>query len=216
MSELALSTPPPVTIGISYLNALEYCPRRFYYEFVQADMLVNEFVLEGTLLHERADTPGQTTGPDGTTQFKRVYLTSERLALSGFADVVEEADGWLYPVEYKHGKQGKWLNDHVQLCTQMLCLQEQGFQTGSHGFIFYWGSRRRVQVDFTAELQAHTLAQVAEAQRLAGLSQPPLPLEGKLTARCRDCSLEPLCLPAEVRLLRARKGGTNLADLISE
>lgn len=37
----------PETIGLSYLNAVEYCPRRFHYEFVQGDMLRNEFVLEG-------------------------------------------------------------------------------------------------------------------------------------------------------------------------
>jgi CRISPR-associated exonuclease Cas4 len=45
----------PESISLSYLNAIEYCPRRFYYEFVQGDMLENEFVLEGTLLHQRAD-----------------------------------------------------------------------------------------------------------------------------------------------------------------
>ena len=216
MTELISNEFVAVPIGISYLNALEYCPRRFYYEFVQADMLVNEFVVEGTLWHERADTPGQTTAPDGTTQFKRVYLHSGRLGLSGFADVVEEDNGYLRPVEYKHGKQGKWLNDHVQLCAQMLCLEEQGFETGDYGYIFYWGSRRRVQVDFTSELRERTLKLITEAHRLAALTEAPPPLEGKLTARCRDCSLEPLCLPAEVRLLHTKKGGTSLADLISE
>ncbi len=32
------------TIPISSLNALEYCPRSFYYQVVQGEMLVNEFV----------------------------------------------------------------------------------------------------------------------------------------------------------------------------
>ena len=32
------------------------------------------------------------------------------------------------------------------------------------------------------------------------------PLEGKLAARCPNCSLLPLCLPEEVRLLRLKKG----------
>src|SRR6266702_3486437 len=30
-------------LPISSLNALEYCPRKFYYQFVQGEMLVNEF-----------------------------------------------------------------------------------------------------------------------------------------------------------------------------
>ena len=52
---------PPETIPISYLNALEYCPRRYFYEFVEGDMVVNDFVLAGTLLHERADEEGRRT-----------------------------------------------------------------------------------------------------------------------------------------------------------
>ncbi|MFL5626616.1 MAG: hypothetical protein ACJ788_13595 [Ktedonobacteraceae bacterium] len=105
----------PETIPLSYLNAIEYCPRRFHYEFVQGDMLKNEFVLEGTLLHQRADQPGQHTSQDGELQINHLYLYSERLRLSGFTDIVEEENGILIPVEYKHGKEGKWLNDHIQL-----------------------------------------------------------------------------------------------------
>jgi len=122
----------PETIPISYLNALEYCPRRFHYEFVQGDMLVNDFVLGGTLLHERADEPGKHTSEDGATQINRLYLYSEKLRLSGFADVIEEHNGVFVPVEYKHGRQGRWFNDHIQLCAQALCLEER--QPGSRQF----------------------------------------------------------------------------------
>src|SRR6266568_9356305 len=123
MSDLTKRTAPD-TIPLSMLNALEYCPRRFYYEFVQGDMLENEFVLEGTLLHERADEPGMHTTQDGDLQINHLYLHSEELRLTGFADVVQEQDGLLIPVEYKHGRAGKWLNDHIQLCAQALCLEE--------------------------------------------------------------------------------------------
>lgn len=203
----------PESIGLSYLNALEYCPRRFYYEFVQGDMLRNEFVLEGTLLHERVDQPGRATGAEGETELRHVYLYSERLKLSGFADLIEQADGQFVPVEYKHGRQGRWLNDHVQLCAQALCLEEQmpGLPPILAGYIFYWGSRRRVRVEFTPELRARTLALIEKAFGLAVETLPPPPLEGKLAARCADCSLEPLCLPAEVKLLRARPAELNLA-----
>ena len=78
----------PETIPISYLNAYVYCPRRFYYEFVQSDMLENEFVLEGILLHQRVDMPGQHTVQD-KVQTTRLYLYSDTLRLSGFADSEE-------------------------------------------------------------------------------------------------------------------------------
>lgn len=209
MSSLSSRTAPE-TIPISYLNAIEYCPRRFHYEFVQGDMLKNEFVLEGSLLHERADEPGQHTTREGELQINHLYLYSEALRLSGFADIVEEEQGTLFPVEYKHGKEGKWLNDHVQLCAQAFCLEERQPDKPPipYGYIFYFGSRKRVQVYFTPELRAKTLAAIDLALQIALLDSPPPPLEGKIAARCRDCSLYPICLPEEVKLLKERKGST--------
>lgn len=229
---------PPETIPISYLNALEYCPRRFYYEFVEGDMLVNDFVLEGTLLHERIDEPGKHTTEDGAYQVNRLYLYSEKLRLSGFADIIEEQNGVFIPVEYKHGRQGRWLNDHIQLCAQALCLEElladspnetrydsdmdalnrEERQSGKplipFGYIFYFGSRKRVQVYFTPELRAKVYAAIDLAFRIALLDTPPPPLDGKIAVRCRDCSLAPICLPSEVKLLMGRKEGS-LANTLS-
>src|SRR5258708_25399866 len=111
--------PAPETIPLSALNALEYCPRRFYYQFVQGDTLINEYVLEGTLAHQRVHQAGAQMTSGGEIQTTRLYLYSETLHLSGFSDVIEEQGGTLIPVEYKHGQQGKhggWLNDALHLC----------------------------------------------------------------------------------------------------
>ncbi len=198
----------PETLPISSLNALEYCQRRFYYQFVQSDMLINEFVLEGTLVHQRAHQPGRQTTAEGEMQTTRVYLCSEGLRLSGFADVVEEREGMLIPVEYKHGHQGEWLNDHIQLCAQALCLEDMQPEKSPlpYGYIHYIGSRRRVRVDFNEELRTNTQAAISRAFQVATLEKPPPPLEGKLVARCPNCSLISLCLPDEVKLLQSKKG----------
>ncbi len=195
-------------LPISSLNALEYCPRKFYYQFVQGEMLVNEFVLEGTLIHQQVHQEGTHTTAEGELQTTRHYLYSEALHLTGFADVIEERAGVLVPVEYKHGHQGQWLNDQVQLCAQALCLEERqpGKPLIAYGYIYYVGSRRRVQVHFTQQLRASTKAAIAQAVKVAVLETPPAPLSGKMAARCPNCSLLPLCLPEEVRLLRSKKG----------
>src|SRR6266550_3897144 len=175
----------PDTIPISALNTLEYCPRRFYYQFVHSDMVINEFVLEGTLLHRRVNQAGtQTVGQD-VMQATRLYLYSEELRLSGFTDVVEEQAGLLIPVEYKHGQQGEWLNDAIQLCAQALCLEERQPDKPPipYGYIFYFGSRKRIQVDFTPALRAKTTAAINLALQIATLDTPPPPLDGKLAAR---------------------------------
>jgi CRISPR-associated exonuclease Cas4 len=232
--------PTPDSIPISALNALEYCPRRFYYQFVQGDTLVNEYVLKGTLAHQRVHQATTRTTGEGEIQTTHLYLFSERLRISGFADVTEGHGGLLIPVEYKHGAQGKhggWHNDAVQLCAQALCLEErlasalerrrpqwsslqhcgaaQGLERESgqpgepripYGYIFYIGSRRRVQVTFTAELRERTLAAIARAFQVATMEAPPPPLSGTDTVRCPGCSLLLLCLPDEVTLLQSQKG----------
>ncbi|HEX6777265.1 MAG TPA: CRISPR-associated protein Cas4 [Ktedonobacterales bacterium] len=193
-------------IPISSLNALEYCPRKFYYQVVQGETQINEFVLEGTLAHRRVDQPGTRTTATGEIETTRLYLASETLGLTGFADVVEERAGVPIPVEYKHGQQGQWLNDQVQLCAQALCLEERrpGKAPIPHGYIYYISSRRRVRVDFTPQLRAQTKAAIAQALQVAARETPPPPLSGSLAARCPNCSMLPLCLPDEVRLLRER------------
>jgi CRISPR-associated exonuclease Cas4 len=201
----------PEEIPLSYLNAYEYCPRRFYYEFVQGEMVVNEFVLAGTLLHQRSDEPGIHHTASGEVRINRLHLYSEELHLTGFADIVEEQDEHIIPIEYKHGKEGKWLNDHVQLCAQALCLEERlpGKRRIPYGLIFYFGSRKRVQVPFTDELRAKTLDTIIQARHIARLPVPPAPLNGKMAVRCRDCSLAPICLPYEVTYLEHGGSGDN-------
>jgi len=255
----------PDYIPISMLNALVYCPRRFWLEFVLGEMMVNEHVLEGQLRHEISDA-GQTEREGNQTTLRRVYVYSDRLRLSGFADLVEliagepergfpGLDDWqstpagepppppgnpdprqrapvtLIPVEYKKGKMGKWLNDHVQLCAQALCLEErlkaesdrmktegerkaeQWFDPQlqpsafnlEYGFIFYFGSRRREKVALTPALRQKTETLIQTAFHLLEKGEMPPPLDSKQAARCRDCSLEPICLPKEVRSLQKRE-----------
>jgi len=200
-------------LPISSLNAMEYCPRRFYYQFVQGEMLVNEFVLEGALEHQRVHQAGTHKTGEEEIETTRLYLYSEALHVSGFTDVIQERGGVFVPVEYKHGQLGEWLNDHVQLCAQALCLEErladrheQG-RTSQHiayGYIFYIGSRRRVKVQFTEQLRARTRETIALALKVATFKTPPPPLSGKMVERCPDCSLFPLCMPDEVRMLQSR------------
>ncbi len=92
---------------------------------MQGDTLVNELVLEGTLLHRRVHTPGAHASNKGDMQTTQLYLYSETLHLSGFTDIVEEHEQGVIPIEYKRGKQGQWLNDAIQLCAQALCLEER-------------------------------------------------------------------------------------------
>jgi CRISPR-associated exonuclease Cas4 len=188
----------PDYLPISMLNQLGYCERRFWLMYVQSEMTVNAPVLEGIQQHERVHTSGVERDGD-TVIHRRVYLWSDELRVCGFADLVEEHDGEMMPVEYKHGKMGRWLNDHVQLCAQAICLEERTGETVERGQIFYWRSRRRVTVEITPDLRECTEQAVRRAFELLEKGQIPPPLDQR--AKCRDCSLEEICLPREVQML---------------
>lgn len=189
-------------LPISMLNQLEYCERRFWLMYVHSEMVENAPVLEGIQQHERVHEGG--TERDGDTIIhRRVYLWSDELRVSGFADLVEESEGEMMPVEYKRGKMGRWLNDHVQLCAQAICLEERTGRRVEKGQIFYWRSRRRVTVEITPELRQRTRESVARAFELLEKGEMPPPLERP--AKCRDCSLEEICMPREIRILARRK-----------
>ncbi|NJN18906.1 MAG: CRISPR-associated protein Cas4 [Oscillochloris sp.] len=190
-------------VPLAMLNALAYCPRRFGYEYIQAEMLVNEHVVEGTLRHQGVDLGG-TAWLSEAVQERRVYVWSEQLRVAGFCDLVEVRDGQRYPVEYKKGRPGRWKSDHVQLCAQALCLEERTGETIDRGYIFYFAVRRREEVVFTEELRAEVTQIAAEAQRLAAAGILPPPINNP--AKCRDCSLEPLCMPEELRRLAELAG----------
>jgi CRISPR-associated exonuclease Cas4 len=188
----------PDYLPISMLNQLAYCERRFWLMYVHGEMEINAPVLEGIQQHERVHSSGTERSGELTVR-RRVYLWSDRLRVAGFADLVEEREGDLVPVEYKRGRQGRWLSDHVQLCAQAMCLEERTGRPVQQGEIFYWRSRRRERVAFTPELRTRTEATVARAFELLEAGRMPPPLDRR--AKCRDCSLEAICLPREVLLL---------------
>jgi CRISPR-associated exonuclease Cas4 len=190
-------------LPLSYLNQLEYCERRFWLMFVDGELAVNAPMLEGILRHERAHAAGEERRGD-TVTYRQVYVWSDRLRVAGLADFVEDQAGRLSPVEHKRGRMGKWLNDHIQLCAQAMCLEERGGQAVQTGQIFYWGNRRREEVVFGPELRARTQASIRRAFALLEAGERPPPTEKR--AKCRDCSLEPVCLPQEVKQLTVSSG----------
>lgn len=203
-------------LPISMLNQLEYCERRFYLMHVLGEMEVNAHVLEGTFQHEKVHTAGKERQGEAIT-YRKIYVWSDELRIAGFADVVEEfpsstADrttgtGILTPVEYKKGRMGKWLNDHIQLCAQALCLSERTGAVVPRGYIFYFGSRRRQEVEFTHNLRQQTVASIQRAHQIVQEHRLPPPLENY--NKCRDCSLEPVCLPREMRQLAGPAGSAS-------
>jgi CRISPR-associated exonuclease Cas4 len=187
-------------LPLAYLNAWEYCPRRFYLEHVLGEMVDNEHIIVGRHLHRNINEESITQVGD-TLIHQQQWVWSDRLQVSGVIDAVEERDGQLIPIEYKKGRMGKHLNDHFQLCAAGLCLEERTGRTIAHGEIFYHANRRRQRVPFSVELRQATESAIAAA--LAAMGQPmPNPIDHP--KKCQACSLQGICLPFEVKQLRSK------------
>ncbi|BAT54667.1 CRISPR-associated protein Cas4 [Nostoc sp. NIES-3756] len=184
-------------LPLAYLNAWEYCPRRFYLEYVLGEMEDNEHIILGRHIHRNVNE--ETTFQEGETLVhQQQWVWSDRLKVAGIIDAVEECDGQLVPVEYKKGKMAQHLNDHFQLCAAALCLEERTGRSISYGEIFYHANRRRQTVALTPQLRQMTEQAIALAQ-LAAYKTMPTPIDNK--KKCQSCSLKEICLPFEVQQL---------------
>ena len=187
---LSFSESDDDTLPISGLQHLAFCPRQWALIHLEQMWVENVRTAEGRLLHEKADLPGESRRA-GVRTVRGMWLRSDRLHLTGRADIVEFRPE-PYPVEYKRGKSKPNDCDTVQLCAQALCLEEMLQTAIARGAIFYGNPRRRLEVDFTPELRVRTEELAATMHRLYRSGVTPAATPGPY---CRNCSLVDVCLP---------------------
>lgn len=187
-------------IPLSALNQYSYCPRRCYLIHAEGEFVNNVHTLRGTHEHERVDKLRHEVSAGVRVEYS-LPAWSRRLGLSGKCDAVEfHPDGSVYPVEYKHGKRKRWINDDLQLAAQAMCLKETLGRPVPKGAIYHQQSRRRreVLIDDTLRQAVETAAREVR-QLLTGKKLPP-PVDD--ARRCPECSLRDICQP---ELARANK-----------
>lgn len=222
-------THDPDLLPVRMLNEFAYCPRLFHLMHVEGRWADNVYTLEGREAHRRVDRldhvlpdpeapePGAEEGGDGGEAVgegdgdkppvvsRSVSLASERLGITAKLDLVSTAGDEAVPVDTKRGRvpdnpERSWEPERVQLMAQGLLLREHGYRT-DHGVLYFTGSRTRVDVPFTPELEALTLRLIHEARIAARSTRLPDPLDD--SPKCNGCSLSGICLPDETLALRA-------------
>ena len=153
----------------------------------------------------------QSTEPE-TIHSRSVQMGSERLGVVAKMDLVESKTGKedlltaleVCPVDYKAGapKEGEeanelWDTDKMQLGLQALILRDNGYAC-NEGIIYYRATKQRVRLPITSELENWILQNITEARRIVTGPIPP-PLVN--SPKCVRCSLAPVCLPDETRML---------------
>lgn len=193
------------------VNEFVYCPRLFFYEWVEGLFRESVDTVEGKIQHERVDAkinklpkPEETSAD--TIHSRSVTLSSERHRVIAKMDLVEASEGIVTPVDYKHGAPREtenglelWPTDRIQLAVQGMVLRENGYRV-EEGIVYYAKTRQRVRVPFDEELISQTEHAIADAWQLARAGTLPPPLVD--SPKCPGCSLVTICLPDETNLLR--------------
>lgn len=195
------------------LNEFVYCPRLFYYEWVEGLFAHNRETVEGALRHAKLDekqealAPADEIPPDERIHARSVQLSSESLRLIATIDLVEAEGSTVTPVDYKHGgprtdpatgELFAWDPDRIQLAAQAIVLRDNGYDC-QEGIIFYVKTRQRVRVRIDEGLLAWARMTLEEARAVAASGSIPPPLID--SPKCPGCSLVGICLPDETRLL---------------
>jgi CRISPR-associated protein Cas1 len=200
----------PEYLPARMVNEFCYCPRLFFYEWVEGVFAESSDTVEGSVQHKRVDRktdalPAAEDLPE-TIHSRSVTLSSERLKVIAKLDLVEVEDGIATPVDYKRGRPREepdalqlWPSDQAQLAVQAIVLRDNGYRC-KEGIVYYRQTGQRVRVTFDDEVMASTEALIGRAWRTAR-GEIPAPLED--SPKCPRCSLVGICLPDET--LRARE-----------
>jgi len=208
-TQATLESQPPMPVR--RLHNFVYCPRLFYYQWVENIFQENADTITGSHMHRNVDTPSRVDDeklkalgenlPDGAT-LRSLRLESETLGLIGVVDVIEGGPDGAEIVDYKKGSarrnnEGERIAkepDAMQVAAHALLLREHGV-SAVRGAIYYATDKRRVPVDLTEELFEKVRTTISEARAVAASGRCPPPL--KNDARCLYCSAYPICLPNE-------------------
>jgi CRISPR-associated protein Cas1 len=166
------------------------------------------------------EAEAQNAEPE-TIHSRSVQMGSERLGVVAKMDLVESKTekedlftaSEVCPVDYKAGapKEGEeanelWDTDKMQLGLQALILRDNGYIC-NEGVIYYRATKQRVRLPITPELENWILQNIAEAKRVI---TGPIPAPLIHSPKCVRCSLAPVCLPDETRMLAQTRAAIDL------
>jgi len=188
-------------IRVMALHALFYCERLFYLEEVEEIRVADDAVYAGRTLHEELRQAEEDGG-----EWSSIELASRQLGLVGKVDCLRRRDGAVIPYEHKRGRarrDGKlpaaWPSDAVQVSAYGMLLEEEIGRVVPEGRIRYHADNITVRVPLDETARQAVRDAVARARQLRNSTdRPPIAANERL---CIRCSLAPICLPEEERLI---------------
>lgn len=192
-------------LNLSGIQHFVFCRRQWALIHIEQLWEENFRTADGRIMHENVHDAAFHEKRGNVIISRALRVSSPRLGISGECDAVEfhkdengvnlvGLDGKYkaVPVEYKRGSQKISDCDRMQLCAQVLCLEEMLCCTIPKAYLFYGETRHREEIDIDEKLRSDTEAVIAEMHSYYDRQYTP---KGKRTKSCNACSLKDLCLP---------------------
>lgn len=179
-------------LHLNGLQHLRFCERQCALIYVENYWHENFFTASGRAQHEKVHS-GIAESRRAVRTERDLKISSASLGITGQTDAVEfYSDGKIIPVEYKHGEPKEDTCDEVQLCAQVICLEEMLGKKIDEGELFYFKTRRRVKVPMTEKLRNETKELAKKFHELVENGITP---KAEYTRQCESCSFIDECFP---------------------
>ena len=190
---------------LSGIQHYYFCKRQWALIHIEQQWDDNQSTKEGNYLHTKADMPFLKEKRKDILISRAVPISSKTLGLSGITDVIEFKksqrgikingyDGMWMPevIEYKRGKEKNDDRDIIQLCAQVICLEEMWNIRIEKSYLYYFMTNERIEVEITDELRSKVIELSREMHILYESRKIP---KADFFRNCRLCSLYNLCMP---------------------
>jgi len=201
----SLDEPP---IRVMALHALLYCERLFYLEEVEEIRVADAAVYAGRRLHDDV-----VSLDDETPERRSFEVSSDRWGIFGKVDALRRRDGVWVACEHKRGRCRRgpnkeplaWASDRIQAVAYAVLIEVETGEPVPQARVRYHADNVTAFVDVDRQARQDLAHAVARARELRNTPQRPPVTENENL--CRRCSLAPVCLPEEERLVEDREQG---------
>lgn len=190
---------------LSGIQHYAFCKRQWALIHIEQQWAENLRTVEGQIFHEKTHDNMIKEKRGDLIVSRGMSIFSRLLGLTGVCDVVEfhrnsnginifgrEGKYLPIPIEYKKGKPKEDDADVMQLCAQVMCLEEMLLCDIKEAFLFYGETKRRVKVVLNNELREKVKLVSKEMHELYAKRHTP---KVKLSKACKACSLVDICIP---------------------
>ena len=172
-----------------------YCQKSCFYKFYGFEEVSrnNLDFIKGKIAHN-AVVEDNIRYKKGIKQQTNLKVFSHKYGLTGKLDLLEYKNGKPTPIEYKKGEVTNFPNHKIQLCLQVLCIEEMYSVEIQTGYIYFTDANKRVEIVINKELRDLSVNLINEIRQKLANNNPSL-FKKENNHKCPKCTFYETCMP---------------------